>query len=50
MVSNISIEYINNLTATAKSAEDFNAKMTAMSKNMESLNKVYGGMLNAMGK
>lgn len=42
--------YINNLTATAKSAEDFNAKMTAMSKNMESLNKVYGGMLNAMGK
>ena len=42
--------YITALENANNSAGDLQKKMTEMSKNMESLNKVYGGMLNAMGK
>lgn len=40
--------YIEKLNVTVKTTDSINAQMASMSKNMENLNKVYGGMLSAM--
>ncbi len=40
--------YIEKLNVTVKTTDNINAQMASMSKNMENLNKVYGGMLSAM--
>lgn len=41
---------LNNLTATKDNSEKLKNEVSRLSKNLESLNQVYGGMLSAMGK
>lgn len=46
--SDLHKKYVEDLQKSAEHSEKFNAELTGLTSNLNNLNRVYGGMLNAM--